>query len=153
MSVDILINSFSASVDYAIAHGYGVVCRATTGLTDARITNDGDKAEANDIICVHAHGSNSNIELAEPTSVGSIWVVRDSDGSYGNGVEFTIPGTTTESGATAIMAGYVAKFMNTYVVTIAALRTLFRNTASNGGTWQKENGYGTVDFTAVENSL
>lgn len=145
--------SLYASIIYAKEHGYGVICRPTTGLTDSRILNEGALAAAWGIVIIHGHGSNSNIRLATPTYIGDIWAVRDADGSYGPGVEFTIPDVTTESAATGVMAGWVAKLMATYEPEIDALRTLFRNLASNGGTFQESNGYGVVDFAAVEAAL
>lgn len=151
--VTIRIEDISASVIYAKENGYGVICRATTGLSDSRIATSGDEAEKWNIIVIHAHGSNDYIELSDPSYVGSIWAVRNATGSYGAGVEFTIPDVANESDATSTMAGYVSKFMDSYVTTVANLRTLFRDTASNGGVHQNANGYGTVDWIAVESEL
>ena len=147
------IESFSNSVNYAYKNGYGIISRPTTGLSDSRIANGGDTAESWGVIPVHSHGSNSHVELEDPSYIGSIWAIRDNDGSYGDGVEFTIPDVVNESIAAATMAGYVSKFMDSYIVTVEDLRTIFRNTASNGGVFDKSNGYGTVDFNAVENEL
>ena len=151
--ITIRIEDISASVTYAKENGYGVICRATTGLSNSRITTSGDKAEKWNIIVVHAHGSNDYIELTDPSYVGSIWAVRNATSSYGAGVEFTIPDVDNQSNATSTMAGYVSKFMDSYVTTVANLRTLFRDTASNGGVHQNANGYGTVDWIAVESEL
>ena len=48
------------------------------------------------------------------------------------------------------MAGYVSKFMDSFVTTVTNLRTLFRNTASNDGVHYIVDGYGTVNWNAVE---
>jgi len=154
-SADVTFNgsmTFSQSVTYAKENGIGIVCRPTTGLSDSRIASDGDEAEAWGIIPIHAHGSNSYVELTDPSYVGSIWAMRHLTGSYGDGVEFTVD-VANESNATGTMAGWVCKFMDSYVVTIANLRTLFRENASNGGVFNKTNGYGTVDFNAVQSKL
>ena len=74
-------------------------------------------------------------------------------GSYGAGVEFTIPDVANESDATSTMAGYVSKFMDSYVTTVANLREIFRITASNGGEHYIVDGYGTVNWDAVESEL
>ena len=51
------------------------------------------------------------------------------------------------------MAGYVSKFMDSYVTTVANLREIFRITASNGGEHYIVDGYGTVNWDAVESEL
>ena len=130
-----------------------MICRATTGLSNSRITTSGDEAEKWNIILVHAHGSNDYIELTDPSYVGSIWAARNATSSYGAGVEFIIPDVDNQSNATSTMAGYVSKFMDSYVTTVANLRTLFRDTASNGGEHYIVDGYGTVNWDAVESEL
>lgn len=145
--------SLSTSIVYAKQNGYGVICRPTTGLDDSRINNEGADAAEWNIVVVHAHHSNTHEYSAIPSFIGDIWAVRDNDGSYGPGVEFTIPTVTTESDATGTLAGYVSKFMSAYAPTISELRTIFRNTASNSGVHFDADGYGAVDYSAVEAEL
>lgn len=152
-TVTIRIESFLNSIIWAKQNGYGIICRATTGLSDYRIAQFASYAEGFDIIPVHAHGSNSNIELTDPSYIDGIWSVRNSTGSWGAGVEFTIPTVVNESNATSTMAGYVSKFMDTYSPAVAELRTLFRDLASNSGIHFDADGYGTVDWVAVEAAL
>jgi len=154
-TVTVRIESFLSSVLYAKDNDYGIISRSTTGLDDYRISNAGDQAENAEIIPVHGFGdadTGEDIEFFDPSSIGSIWSICVPNSDYGAGLEFLV-NVGTASEAIATMSAYVGKFMTDYDVTISALRTILRNTASNNGVWNKNTGYGTVDFAAAEAEL
>ena len=145
--------SFQAGVQYALDNGYAVVSRSTTGLADYDNTAEQEILDSGGI-AVHAHGSNTYEEINDYSSVQSIVSVRDADGSYGDGIEFTLTNYTTESWTTAYMAGKIASYGRQYpALTYTQIRQVIRDNSSNGGTWAEITGYGTPDWSAVETAL
>ncbi len=145
--------SFQAGVQYALDNGYAVVSRSTTGLADYDNTAGQEILDSGGI-AVHAHGSNTYEEINDYSSVQSIVSVRDADGSYGTGIEFTLTNYTTESWTTAYMAGKIASYGRQYpALTYTQIRQVIRDNSSNGGVWTAITGYGTPDWTAIETAL
>lgn len=139
------------SVQYALDNGYSIINRSTSGLDDTDVPYGNRMLNYGGII-VHAHGSNTPPmeELNDYSSVQSIISVRDADGSYGDGIEFTLTNYTTESWTTAYMAGKIASYGRQYpALTYTQIRQAVRDTASNGGVWQEITGYGTPDWDAA----
>lgn len=178
--ISILIGSLASAVEYAKANGYDIISRSTTGLSNARNENEGDAAWAEEeypcvygsgkygiaqygvesyskrIIIIHAHGSNSNIELDSTTRLDTIVACGGGSGginttSYGDGFEFFYNGESTQSYATAKIAGIFGQIKiehpdwEWYHV-----RQALRQTASQWSTgWEKRNGFGYVDKAAA----
>ncbi len=152
--VKMIIGSFQGGVQYALDNDYAIVSRSTTGLDDVPDVTSGDDMLDNDGICVHAHGSNSYVVDNTYSSVQSIISVRDLDGSYGTGIEFTLTEYTNESYTTAYMAGKMAQYGIGYpALSYTVIRGAIRDNASNGGTWEAITGYGTPDWDATETAL
>jgi len=151
LQVDVIESSFQYGIQYAIDNGYAIVSRSTTGLEDSD-QDEGQLMIDSGGIAVHAHGSNGYYEeLNLVTSVGAIVSVRDVDGSYGLGSEFTLTEYTYESYVTPYMAGKLAKYGLDYPsLTYTQIRQAIRDNASNGGEWQEITGYGTPDWDATE---
>ena len=153
-----IIGSFQGGVQYALDNNYAIVNRSTKGLTDYDETAGADMIDAGGI-AVHAHASNTYAEYSNYANGQSIIGVRDSDGSYGSGVTFTIDeplvsGVHEESWSTPQITGYMTK----YGIAFPALSyTIILNTiianASNGGVRNLITGYGTPDWSATETAL
>lgn len=167
------LESLSASVTYAIANGYEIISRSTTGLSDSTNENEGDTAwaggefsefsdefsdEFGELIkvgIVHAHGSNSHIRLSQPSGLDIICAVGAGDGdgnnrnSYGPGLEFFNDEETTESYATARIAGIIGQLMIDHPTwNFHDARAALRQTASFYSTgWVEDGGYGAVNKT------
>jgi len=158
LTVDIYAGSFQAGVQYALDNGYAVVSRSTTGLTDYDETAGALLLESGGI-AIHAHGSNTYEELTNYANGQSIVGVRDSDGSYGTGVTFTIDeplinGVHQESWSTPQIAGYIAKYAVEYpALSYTEILDVIIANSSNGGELDNITGYGTPDWTAVETAL
>lgn len=158
LDVDIIDDSqfigFSSIGYICIDSSYSLVCRPTTGLTDARSWRDGGRILDFGSLMVMAHGSNDFVYLDNPDSIGNIVAIRAKETSYGNGVEFYIPDYTQESYATAFVTGHFADLGYRFDTTYTAIRSIARATASGGGIWVNDTlGYGTPDWDAVEDSL
>jgi len=109
-TVDVRIESFAASVDYAIANGYHGISRSTTGLSDYRIETAAKEAYDAGIFTCHAHGSNAEIYLDNPTYIGEAIAVSANEASYGPGAEIKA-NDGTESYGTAKTAGMMAQIL------------------------------------------
>ena len=154
-TVTTYIGSFQAGVQYALDNGYAIVSRSTTGLDDNDVTAGDDMVTALGM-AIHAHHSNTPAteESDVYSSVQSIISVRDLDGSYGTGIEFTLTEYTNESYTTAYMAGKMAEYGIGYpALSYTVIRGAIRDNASNGGTWEAITGYGTPDWDATETAL
>lgn len=163
---DDVVPTAQQTIRHALENGYAVVSRSTTGLSDAD-QDEGQDMLDNGGIVVHAHGSNGYYEEIDlVTSVDAIVSVRDVDGSYGLGSEFTLTEAVcqqktsysanykTESYTTALMAGVIADYGYRYpALTYTQIRQVIRDNSSNGGVWQEITGYGTPDWDAIETAL
>lgn len=141
-------------VIHAYNNGMALVSRSTTGMSD--LTDAlADEYVNSGCAYVRAHYSNNLYQYTEATTeVGSIISVRDVDGSWGPGSEFTLTEYTSESGCTAYMAGKVADYGYRYQeAPYEDIRNILRATASNDGTLCDTTGYGTPDWQATEDSL
>jgi len=156
-TVTLRLESLSSSIDWAIDNGYDIISRSTTGLSDSRNENEGDMAWAGTIGIVHAHGSNSHTELTDPSRLDVICAVAAGDGngecgtSYGNGLEFFDDEETTESYATARVAGKIAQLMTENPTwSFHDARMALRQTASYYDTgWVADGGYGNIDKSSA----
>lgn len=149
--VEIYISSFENGVQYAIDNSFNLVSRATTGLSDNYLDIAEQAWEANQIGIIHAHGSNSHIELNDYTRLDYICAVGDADGSYGNGFEFYTTAETTQSYATARIAGIIGQLLIDHTDwNFFDARQALRQTASFYNTgWVKEGGFGAIDKNAA----
>jgi len=160
--ITIRIEDLSASVTYAIANDFPIICRAITGLSDSRISGAGMDAWAGGVGIVHAHGANTHTYQADPSAVGVICAVGHGDGtpgnfgSYGPGLEFFAE-ENTQSETTAMLTGMIAELMtqrNEW--DFHAARQALRQTASNWSFGDPEDGrvddggWGLVDFAAAQ---
>ena len=154
LTVDVIESTFQYGVQYALDNGYAIISRSTTGLDDSD-NPAGQEMLDNGGIAVHAHGSNGYYEEDNTYSVvDTIVAVRDVDGSYGTGSEFTLTEYVYESYVTPYMAGKIAKYGLDYPsLTYTQIRQVLRDTASNGGVWTEITGYGTPDWDATETAL
>lgn len=155
------LESLSASIAWAIANGYEIISRSTTGLNDARNENEGDTAWAGDEIIkvgiVHSLGSNSHIRDTDPSYLDIICSVSAGDGSgncdasYGLGLEFFYNDETDQSYATARIAGIIGQMMIDHPTwNFHDCRMALRQTASLYATgWVEDGGYGYVDKVAA----
>lgn len=153
--VDIRIESFQDSVDYAIANSYNGVSRSTTGLNDYRIETAGKDAADGEVWTVHSHASNVDEYISNPSYMSYIIAARAPNCSYGPGVEFTVD-TNNESNACSYLAGMMGQILTiSSSLTIDEARQSLRETANNfsaGWTGSKV-GFGTVDWqAAISNS-
>lgn len=154
-TVDIYYGTLYSAVQYALDNGYALVNRSSTGLSDSLVPIGDELLNAGGLL-IHAHGSNNYEELNNYSSVQSIVAVRDSDGSYGDGVEFTtdeplISGVHQESWSTPNITGHIAQFgLDHPTLTYTQIRQAIRDTASNGGIHDSITGYGTPDWDAAE---
>jgi len=154
LQVDVIESTFQYGVQYALDNGYAIISRSTTGLDDSD-NPAGQKMLDNGGIAVHAHGSNGYYEEDNTYSVvDSIVAVRDVDGSYGTGSEFTLTEYTVESYVTPYMAGKMAKYaLDNPSLSYTQIRLQLRADASNGGEVDPVTGYGTPDWDATETAL
>jgi len=177
-TVAVILGSLTKSIVYALANNYSIISRSTTGLSDSRNENEGDTAWAGveiggafsdefsdefdiDTIhrvgIVHAHGSNSHILLTDPSCLDIIVAVGAGDGagnndaSYGPGLELFNDDETTESYATARIAGIIAQLMTSHPLwTFQDARMALRQTASLYGIgWISDGGFGASDKVAA----
>lgn len=175
---EVRIETLAASIVYALANEFHIISRSTTGLNDARNENEGDTAYegeeltgdhnfdfSNDfsrggtfrVGIVHAHGSNSHILLTDPSRLDIIMAIGAGDGagnnnaSYGDGLEIFNDDETTESYATARIAGIIAQLMTDHPTwTFHDARMTIRQTASLYGTgWIADGGFGASDKVAA----
>ncbi|GAB4327249.1 MAG: hypothetical protein Kow0037_00670 [Calditrichia bacterium] len=152
----IRIEDLQSSVNWAVENGVDLICRATTGLTDYRNRNEGELARQAGIGIVHAHGSNSHVELG-PSGLDVICAVGCGDnsgnkGSYGAGLEFYVE-ASTQSEATGRLTGMIAALLTAHPEwNFNDARAALRQTASYYQTtgWQKDGGFGMVDFALAE---
>jgi hypothetical protein len=154
--ITIRLEALSSSVDYAIANGYDIISRSSTGLRDYYQTSYGSPCYDEGIGIVMAHGSNSRVELGETSHIGYIIAVGAgtegvSTASYGHGLEFYVNGYTHESWTTAIIAGMIAQLITDHDWTFNQARQALRQTASGWEAgWNKEEGFGYVDYAAAD---
>ena len=153
-TVDTHFGSLQVAVQYALDNGYAIVSRSTTGLDDSDNPAGQDMIDNGGII-VHAHGSNGYYEQDETyTDEATIVAIRDVDGSWGGGSEFTLTEYTSESECTAYAAG---KFLNYGIahptLSYTQIRLQLRADSSNGGVVDPITGYGTPDWDATEIAL
>lgn len=153
--IEVRIETLGTSVSYAIAQGdIDLICRATTGLDDARETVQGQTAAANGIGIVHAHGSNSHVYLANPTYIGTICAAGAGDDtptnldSYGPGLEFFAE-AATQSEATGMVTGMIAQLMIDHSWSFDQARLALRISASGYPVHIDDGGYGLVDYSVA----
>jgi len=174
-TTEVRIESLASSVVYALANGFHIISRSTTGLSDSRNENEGDTAydgaELTDggfssgfsfgfdsagtwrVGIVHAHGSNSHVLDTDPSQLDVICAVGAGDGagnnncSYGPGLELFNDDETCESYATARIAGIIAQLMTDHPTwTFQDCRMVLRQTASFYATgWIADGGFGSSD--------
>jgi hypothetical protein len=154
LQVDVVEMSFQAGVQYALDNGYAIISRSTTGLDDSD-NPAGQEMLDNGGIAVHAHGSNGYYEEDNTyTDERAIVAVRDVDGSWGTGSEFTLTEYTVESYVTPHMAGKMAKYaLDNPTLSYTQIRLQLRADSSNGGVVDPITGYGTPDWDATETAL
>lgn len=97
-------------------------------------------------------GANAHSEVLSPTSIPFIVTCgagsTQNDNSYGNGLEFwDVAGAV--SWANGIIAGKLLYIKEQRNCTWWEARYAARQTASNGGTWDINNGYGKIDTAAA----
>lgn len=151
--IEIRIEDLYFSVLYALDNNVDGIVRASTGLDDGRVSGL-SPAWNNNIWIIHAHGSNSNTELTEPTYVGEMFVARAPNTSYGDGIEFTVQGSSNQSNATGFLGGMVAEIITQNSWSLSETRQALRETSDGWiDGWNKNVGYGTTDFnSAISNS-
>ncbi len=171
------IETLAASVIFAIANGYAIISRSTTGLSDSRNENEGDTAwtggEVNSAFSsafssafgggsiqvgiVHSLGSNSHVRDTDPSRLDIISAISAGDGSgncdasYGPGLEFFHDDESTQSYSTARIAGIIGQLIVDHPSwSFHDARQALRQTASNYASgWLEDGGYGYVDKTAA----
>ena len=179
-TTEVRIESLASSVVYALANGFHIISRSTTGLSDSRNENEGDTAydgaELTDggfssgfsfgfdsagtwrVGIVHVHGSNSHVLDTDPSQLDVISSVSAGDGSgncdasYGAGLEYFDDDETTQSNATARVAGVIAQILvNNPTWNFHDARQAIRQTASFYATgWVADGGYGAIDKDAAK---
>ena len=107
------------------------------------------------IQCFMPLGSNSYIELFNLPSIPVIVVagagITQNDTGYGQGLEFWDNPDFVSSNSNGTICGKLLKILDTLSCTWWEARYRARQTASNGGVWDKFNGYGQIDVAAALN--
>lgn len=150
------VESFANSIAYADSVGAEMVVRSTTGLTT--FITDAETYYANGILSFVPLGSNAYAEITDPTSIPVIVTCGagiTTDGSnataYGQGLEFWDRETYGENGTaeSSYSNGVIAGKL--YAIKVGRncgwweARYCARKTASQGGVWDKYNGYGVIN--------
>ena len=168
--VVIRTDGFESDVEWAIDNDIDIISRSISGMSDAIQEGSAQLAHDNSIGVVYAHGSNSHVLLDRTTYIGNVVVVgfgnsRYNSGSYGDGLEMWVIGATSQSTATAQMAGMIAEIMIRHNTTFQEARMIIRSTA----TWYPEfrtctnqlicnlftgnGGYGGISWETIELKL
>lgn len=149
--------SINKIVEYSINNNYKIIIRSYSNVFSFKF--EWDYATDNNVIVVHAHGSNENIKLTYPPYlISAITVgggVTSNVRSYGPGLELygqTNDNYTEESWVTAVVAGRVATIIdNNPFYNIYDVRQHLRQTCDlyvSG--WNENNGFGKVQqYTPV----
>lgn len=144
-TVDVLIDDYYDSVDYAVANGYELMSRSTTGLDDNRLSK-GETAYINNVYVVHAHGSNDYELNNIPSRIGTVVSARYASGSYGQGVEFTVT-ESNSSNATSMIAGMLCKLRHDHSISFDEARQRLRESSTTWESgWTSVNGYHNPNF-------
>lgn len=146
-TIETRIELFGFTVAYALtASAVDGVVRATTGLNDARIAEIKTLWDIGKFV-IHAHGSNSNILISDPTYLGEAIIARAPGTSYGPGIEITVASGSTQSDATGYLGGMFAQTMIQNSWNLETTRQALREKSDNWGTgWNQSTGFGSVDF-------
>lgn len=144
------VQNIAQAVQYAVNNNYKIIIRSYSNPVG--YLTEWEYAYENNIIVVHAHGSNSAVELLSPSFLlrSVICVsggITNNQRSYGNGLELfdaTPSGETEQSWATPVVAGRIAHLMNEYPsANICTIRGILRQKCTNYQSgWNKYNGYG-----------
>jgi len=112
-------DNVSGAIDKAISKSCKIVIRSYSNVWDFK--EEWDRAWDNGILVVHAHGSNSNVDLTTPPELRpSVMAVGgespaggyEDERSYGDGLELDAiahDGSTAESWATPTVAAMIAR--------------------------------------------
>lgn len=145
--IETRIESFSVTAAYVLtASIVDGIARATTGLSDSRITEIKQLWDIG-VWVVHALGSNSNVYDSDPTYLGEGIVTRSPGTSYGPGIEFTVASASNQSQSTGYMAGMFGQIRHQNSWSIEITRQSLREKSDNWSTgWNSNTGFGNADF-------
>lgn len=161
ISVDITTRvsfGFNSDADYAALVGAVALLRSTVGLTSF-INKAQQVYDANGIQSFVPLGSNSDVELSQPSSIPVIVTSgagdTENDTAYGPGLEFWDddndgnPAGDTSSYSNGTVLGKLLKIKDQRAGSWWNARYAARQTASNNGVWDKFNGYGKINVAAA----
>lgn len=148
----------SDGVDYAINNSFSMILRAaTSGGASIFPWNhklEWERAWEDNILTVHAHGSNNNIEIDDPPYIDDFLVVvggedpddTDEETSFGPGLEMDAEahdGSSVQSWAVPTIAAAIARQFNRGYP-LQKSRMFIRQACDDyQDGWDKETGYGT----------
>lgn len=142
--------SYTTDVSIAKTIRARLVVRSFSGVEFELVNSDSCYPS---ILSVWPLGSNSFVELTSlssiPVSVTCGAGTTQNDTAYGNGLEFWDENNGGSSGAAGIVAGKLLKIKHSRGGSWWDARYSARATASNGGTWDKFNGYGKINVAAA----
>lgn len=150
--------SISDAILYAISESYKIVIRSYTSINV--YDSLWQLANENNIVVVHAHGSNINNERPYDRFYHAIGVgggISENVRSYGLGLDVydaTDSELTEESWSTPTVAGMVAHIIeNNPSYNVWDVRQHLRQTSNGHGEWDNQNGYGRCELYSSVSGL
>jgi hypothetical protein len=144
------VESYATSIAKAVSMRASALVRSFAGVENHLTESDSCYPT---VLTFWPLGSNSYVELTAlssiPVSVTSGGGTTQNDTAYGDGLEFWDDGSGGSSAANGRIAGKLLKIKHSRGGSWWDARYAARQTASNGGTWDKFNGYGKIDVAAA----
>ena len=151
-----IAQTFANDVTYAVANGFEAIVRSVSAPVGSDVSG-AVSAYGSDIAVFFPLGSNTSSELSYPPTL--LVIVTSGAGdtqnqtAFGNGLEFwdveSVDVGFQSSFSNGVVAGKMLKIKDGRAGSWWDARYAARQTASNAGVWDKNDGYGKIDVTAA----